>query len=407
MTLTIELRGTNPKAMHVHIRYSNERESCRIKTGIKADEAMFQQVVGAWLLPLKDNIATNAAIKNKLNQVEQYLNLCLIQDGFYPLVAPVAAKFKKVSVAPHNSGEIFAEFLKLKRKGGTERYRQYQLLGERLFKFDGNLNLKNFGSTTYGAFAEYLADIYDLGDNTLAAHITMLKTFLYWCIDNGYCETKRDIIKSFDDSWTERDIIYHSQAEISALFRVNLTGELDMARDAYLLQIMTGARHSDTDSNRWIIEGEYLRFVPKKTEHTSGTEVKAHLRPEAIALLKKYEGGKFPHFENGLYNSHIKAVGELSGITYPVRLLKGRKGYVKGESVPKYQLMSSHVARATFICLMLNNGISEAIICKMAGIGTAALKHYSHIMDETVKAASEAVYAKTGDFSAPILRKVV
>lgn len=75
--------------------------------------------------------------------------------------------------------------------------------------------------------------------------------------------------------------------------------------------------------------------------------------------------------------------------------------------MPKYQLMSSHVARATFICLMLNNGISEAIICKMAGIGTAALKHYSHIMDETVKAASEAVYAKTGDLSAPVLRKVV
>lgn len=406
MTLTIELRGTNPKAMHVHIRYSNGK-SCRIKTGIKADASSFQQVVGAWILPARENTAKNAAIKAKLNTVEQYVNLCLVRDDAYPTAPDVAAHFAKSSVSPHNSREIFAEFLKSKHKGGMERYRQYQLLGERLFEFDSNLNLKNFGTATYGAFSEYLADTYDLGDNTLAAHITMLKTFLYWCIDNGHSPINRDVVKGFDDSWSERDIIYHSQAEISAIFRAEAQGELAMAKDAYLLQILTGARHSDTNQDRWLVEGEYLRFVPKKTEHSSGAEVKVHLRPEAISLLKKYEGGKFPHFENGLYNSHIKAVGELAGITYPVKLLKGRKGYKAGESVPKHQLMSSHVARATFICLMLNNGISEAIICKMAGIGSAALKHYAHIMDETVKAASESVYAKTGDLSAPVLRKVV
>jgi len=406
MTLTIELRGTNPQAMNVHIRYSNGA-NCRIKTGIKADASHFQHVVGAWILPIKENAAKNAAIKAKLNEVEQFANLCLVKDGAYPTAAAVAAHFKKAAVSPHNSRDLFAMFLKTKRGESLGRYRQYEKLGERLFQFDAKLDLKNFGVATYGAFRDYLEQDCELGDNTVAAHITMLKSLLYWCIDNGHSSINRTEVKAFDDSWTERDIIYHSQAEISAMFRVNLTGELDMARDAYLLQIMTGARHSDTDSSRWIIEGDYLRFVPKKTEHTSGTEVKVHLRPEAIALLKKYEGGKFPHFENGLYNSQIKAVGELSGINYPVRLLKGRKGYAKGESVPKYQLMSSHVARATFICLMLNNGISEAIICKMAGIGTAALKHYSHIMDETVKAASEAVYAKTGDLSAPVLRKVV
>lgn len=404
MTLTIELRGTKIHSQNVHIRYSNRGKSCRIKTGIKVHGDKFQQVPNAWI---KDNIALNAAIKNKLNQVERFANLCLVQNDAYPSAADVSAHFKPTSELPHNSREIFAEFLKSRRSGGTGRYGQYQLLGERLFEFDKNLSFKNFGAATYGAFRDYLEQDCDLGDNTVAAHITMVKSLLYWCIDNGHSSINRTEVKAFDDSWTERDIIYHSQAEISAIFRVEAQGELAMAKDAYLLQILTGARHSDTNQDRWVVEGEYLRFVPKKTEHTSGAEVKVHLRPEAIALLKKYEGSKFPHFENGIYNSHIKAVGELSGINYPVRLLKGRKGYVKGSEVPKYQLMSSHVARATFICLMLNNGISEAIICKMAGIGTAALKHYAHIADDTVKAASESVYVKTGDLSMPVLRKAV
>lgn len=409
MKLSIDPRGSTD-TRKFFVRATHQGKVVRIDTNISAPDQYTGTVHSNWVLAaLPNSDVKNKAIKAKLDEVQRYIDLHVLEHNEPPTLQKLQARFVHPKANKKSLSTCFNSFVQSKRDISLSRIRQYRAMFDALNRYAPLLTLDGLNAALFDGFGEHLEGE-GLGENTVSSYLEMLKGFARHCLDtNLRIGIIRREINDIDTTWKAMDIIYHDTEELKKLFKVDLSHSevLGHGRNAYLIQCLTGMRHSDTDVSRWVMDNdEFIRLVPKKTETTSGVEVKIHLRPDLLMLLRQYDGFKIPHFSNNDYNAYIREIGRLAGIDTATKLLKGRKGYKAGETVVKHQLMSSHVARATFICMVLNNGISEAVICKMAGIGSAALKHYADIMDSTIKDASEQVYKSTGNFMGGSLLKI-
>lgn len=93
-------------------------------------------------------------------------------------------------------------------------------------------------------------------------------------------------------------------------------------------------------------------------------------RPNAptLRLVPSYGGGSL---NNQKYNAHLKEVGKLAGMTGDL-ITEKQSGRTKTREVrPKYELLTSHVARRTFVTMCLRKGMSPEDIRAVTGHTTA------------------------------------
>lgn len=93
-------------------------------------------------------------------------------------------------------------------------------------------------------------------------------------------------------------------------------------------------------------------------------------RPNAptLRLVPSYGGGSL---NNQKYNAHLKEVGKLAGMTGDW-ITEKQSGRTKTREVrPKYELLTSHVVRRTFVTMCLRKGMSPEDIRAVTGHTTA------------------------------------
>ena len=150
---------------------------------------------------------------------------------------------------------------------------------------------------------------------------------------------------------------------------------IDRARDLFVFACYTGLRFSDVIALRWSnINGDILDVVSKKTNHRQ----RFALAAEALRIIAKYPKSPdeadprvFPQISNQKYNAHLKEVGKLAGMTGDW-ITEKQSGREKTREVrPKYELLTSHVARRTFVTMCLRKGMSPEDIRAVTGHTTA------------------------------------
>ena len=95
-----------------------------------------------------------------------------------------------------------------------------------------------------------------------------------------------------------------------------------------------------------------------------------------------------PHIDSVLLNRMIKKIAKECGINEPITLVYYRGNQRVQEVKEKWQLISTHTGRKTFICTALSQGISPSIIMKWTGHSDYdAMKPYIDIVDEAKKVA--------------------
>jgi hypothetical protein len=81
-------------------------------------------------------------------------------------------------------------------------------------------------------------------------------------------------------------------------------------------------------------------------------------------------------------NEHLKELGKLSGLDTPVTITYYRGNERIDMVYPKYELLSTHAARRTFICNALMLGIPPEIVMKWTGHSNYnAMKPYIAVAD--------------------------
>lgn len=228
------------------------------------------------------------------------------------------------------------------------------------------LTFETFDLSFQEDFVAYLIKHANLTNNTIARKIKFIKTFLNWATERGY-NNKLDF-KKFGQKEEQVDIITLTQNELTTLFNLDLSKnpKLEQVRDVFCFGCYTGQRFSDIAALQpEHIKGNRWHLHTQKTKDN----ITVILIKEALEILTKYtkNGKKLPTISNQKTNTYLKELGKIAGIddTITIRRYQGAKKIQRTE--PKYNLITTHAARRTFITISMEKNIPHEIIRKMSG----------------------------------------
>jgi integrase len=110
------------------------------------------------------------------------------------------------------------------------------------------------------------------------------------------------------------------------------------------------------------------------------------------AILDKYPEG-LPKISDQKYRDYIKELCKILGFDEPINQQKMYGNRVVNEVIPKWQLISSHTARRTFITLSLKNGLLPEHVMKVTGHRSRAdFQKYVRITETDAHEAVKSVW---------------
>lgn len=241
-----------------------------------------------------------------------------------------------------------------------------------IFKeFDPNLRLDQITKDKLDEYVEYLINERGLQNGTAKKNLTFIRTFL------DYCENRRLIKTDWKTHSVElktvsgRKVVFLDLDEFNRVYNFEFPENkqyLERTRDVFCFQCLTSLRYSDVSKLKKIdILNDKVSLVTEKTDEI----LEIPLNNQAKAILSKYDNfdsvRALPVISNQKMNEYIKEVCYLVGLNQVVN-----KTYYKGkeritESFKKYELISTHTGRRTFICLALANNIPPQTVMKITG----------------------------------------
>lgn len=217
----------------------------------------------------------------------------------------------------------------------------------------------------YNRFVSYMLDEKKYAVNTYGRAIKFFKTILNEAKKEGY--NPYDAFRSALVGVTEEsDSIYLNEDELQKIYEKDLSDRpgLDRVRDVFLIGCWTGMRFGDyTTINPNDIQGDRIRITAHKTKQ----KIVIPIHPVVQAILNKYNFQLPKAISNQKFNESLKDIARLAEIDELIvqRITKG------GETVetvsPKYDLVTSHVARRSFATNAYRRGVDPILIRAITG----------------------------------------
>ena len=177
----------------------------------------------------------------------------------------------------------------------------------------------------------------------------------------------------------------------------NLPARLIPVRDNFCFSCFTGLRFSDIDKLRKMhLKNNYIEIKTDKTKDF----LKIPLNKYAIEILNRYTDHSIDRplptgISNCKTNLYLKEVGELAGLTEIVSLEKFSGSQKVVINKPKYELISSHTARRTFVTLALEKGMRAEVVMAMTGHKDyKTFKKYIKITDKVMENEMNRIWNK-------------
>ncbi len=243
------------------------------------------------------------------------------------------------------------------------------------------LQLEAFDNTFLSSFKDHLVKELELGDNTVAKYIKASKTFIRFHINIGLIKPfNYTDIKSVEK---EGEIYIIDLKQLVQLQNFKLNNKrLEQCRDIFCFQCWTGQRYSDIET----IKTEDLKVNDKGEKiwdfHTvkTGENIKVPIVEYAEMILKKYASGNqpLPVISNQKQNEYLKELGKLvsadsedqkkiAGFGNNAKTIKFHDGIRKENYVPFYKVLTTHVARKSYITNSLIIGVPERVVREVSG----------------------------------------
>lgn len=220
-----------------------------------------------------------------------------------------------------------------------------------------------------------------LSNNSQGRFVKIIKTFMHYTSDKGL-HTNRKFVKSLKIFNEETQQFALNRFELDLLQNLSgLTPKLQRLQDLFLVQIYTGLRFSDLFN----LKPENVNLPERKiTLYTVKTQkpISIPLAPRLQMILEKYNCS-LPKISSQKFNEGIKELCKLAGINemMPSTYFIGSERI--DELRPKYEVISSHTARRTFITLSLKKGVLPEMVMKVSGhTSRKSFQKYVRITDE-------------------------
>lgn len=289
------------------------------------------------------------------------------------------------------------EFIKAEsevRQWSLSIIKNFNNIINKINNFRKGLLLKELNEDILSDFAKWLIATNggDLNNNTAKKRISQLKWFLRWCNRTGYY--KNNLYETFQPKFKmvsgEKEIIFLTKGELQKWMSYKFSEKdnyLEKVRDVFLFCCFTGLRYSDVKNLKHAdIRDGIIHIVTVKT----ADNILINLNDFSQAILDKYKDNDktfaLPVCASQVMNREIKQIGKLAGIDASVKKIyyKGNKRYE--EVLPKYEYLSMHASRRTFVVTAMTLGMDTNVIMKFTGHNSInAMKPYMAVVDDMKK----------------------
>lgn len=250
------------------------------------------------------------------------------------------------------------------------RFQEYQKDRGKKFRFE-DITL-NF----YDDWVSWLTN-QGYAKNTVAKHIKNLKVFMRNALRQGLHDNRAFEDKAFRKSEEITDKVYLTEEELKLLFDLDLSQNkrLDKVRDLFLVGCYTGLRFSDynqvTEEN-FVNGGSMLKARALKTNEP--VVIPLHWIVKDILAKHQNQLPKIP--SNVKMNLYLKELCQLAGIDSNVIVSMTKAGLRVDSKQPKYELVTTHTARRSFITNMIKSGIPWHMVMKITHKSEQAFLRY-------------------------------
>ena len=241
-----------------------------------------------------------------------------------------------------------------------------------IFKqYDAKLTLNEITSEKLDDYVNFLITERKLQNTTIKKNLSFVRTFLSYCEDRKLISTDWKTHELELKVVSGKNIVFLDKKEFELLYNLEFPKNkkyLERARDVFCFQCLTSLRYSDIAKlKKNDVDDEYLYSVTEKTDKT----LQIPLSIKAKEILSKYldlDGeDALPVQSNQKMNEYIKEVCYIAGLNHPIT-----QTYYKGkerisETFKKYELIGTHTARRTFICIALADGVTPETVMKITG----------------------------------------
>ena len=289
--------------------------------------------------------------------------------------------------------KVFDEFTSYNGKINNwtaDTYAKLKTLKTHLEAFNPKLRFEDLTLEGLSNVLTFFSKTLKLRNTTTKKYIENIKWFLRYAVKKGYTE-----IKSFEDfqpklKIAKKKLIFLTESEILQIKNFKIPESklyLDRVRDVLLFLCYSGLRHSDAYKlKKSDIKDGRFDVTTLKTNDSLVIE----LNKTSQDIIDKYKDIPFqndkalPVISNQNMNEYLKELGQLVEINESITETYFIGNERHDETKPKYELLSSHVGRRSFVCLCIAKGIGLQIIMKWTGHSDyKSMKPYIEVADST------------------------
>jgi len=440
-TTSAYLRIANVKktSQPVGVKYSHRREWFGVTTGCFLEPNLWNEGTGQAKAACPDAATINAAIA-RISSELQAIAEGLSKQGTDPTVSLVREAYKvrkqqaidlvAEPVTPPTAmpATIECSFLYyldqfIQSKNGGYSYAQIRARNKKLRREDrtatipptGGVFAYNTMKTFYGLYANVeafqahekrvllLVDFDKALLTRFQAYLIGQKNYLNASVGKAVKSLKRVLNQLDDDGLmphikykkfilsdkkkvTARTVIALSKEELHTLWSMEIEGMpgVGYVRDLFVLGCSTGLRYSDlVRLGPSHVRNNHVHIETQKT----GEGVTIPLNPLSAAILEKYQR-RIKKVSIQKYNEHLKTLLQLlPSMREVVERVRWSGAERRAEVVQKWQLVTTHTARRTFINIALESGVSVAVL--RGWVGHANLEQLLQYADVNRNAAGE------------------
>lgn len=248
------------------------------------------------------------------------------------------------------------------------------------------LTFEMIDESFYTSFCHWLTQTKSMVDTTVSNIIKVVKTFMRWSRQKGYHSTV-----AWEHFWRDRrsgDTIALSVDELRRMRDLNLADNprLLRVRDIFLLQAYTGMRYGDLlklEPKHFDDEIGIIRYTTEKNDTGCVVPVTRPLQE----LLERYPSRLFEFPSQVKVNAYLKELGRLISMDKQMLIHSFVGGKRIESAVARHELLTSHVARRTYVTTSLRFGVPEAAIARVTGHAAKGIlqQHFIIFDEETIR----------------------
>ena len=394
--------------LQCRVKWNGSRNMVSVNTGYRVDperwDADRQRCVpgsfhGARRIPAQ---VINNEIRRYLDVVDSVF-ACFSDDGVSPSPTDVkmalnAGLFHQV-VQPSRE-DVFAAFDRFCSEQGAKNswsegtYTKWRVFRRHLAAWKPLLTWSDFDEKGLTSFVAYLRDIRQQKNATVKRQLGYMRWFLTWADGRGLVPSPEwKAYKPKFKGQDARQVVFLTWEELMALWGWD-AGDRQLhgqVRDIFCFCCFTSLRWSDAQNLRWCDVGkDAIRITTVKT----ADPLEIQLNKWSRELLWRYvdeglpDDRVFPSVSNQVANRYLHEVCRDCGIDEVVHKTWYRGAERHDEVRRKWELVTTHCGRRTFICCALAMGIPPTVVMQWTGHSDyAAMQPYIGVAQGTKEAA--------------------